>query len=86
MKDIILTYTVEIIYPKRIQDLESKVLNSAIIIKNWEHGVAKQCNISKLGMPSLEQKSVRFQTLVCQVLTVIFLCSFLGKPSHERHT
>ena len=65
MKDIILTYTVEIIYPKRIQDLESQVLNNAIIVKTWEHRVAKQCNISKLGMPSLEQKSDRFRKLVC---------------------
>ena len=79
MKDIILTYTVEIIYPKRIQDLESQVLNNAIIVKTWEHGIAKQCNISKLGMPSLEQKSDTFQKLVCQVLTIIFLCSCLGK-------
>ena len=85
MKDIILTYTVEIIYPKRIQDLESQVLNNAIIVKTWEHGIAKQCNISKLGMPSLEQKSDTFQKLVCQVLTIIFLCSCLGKPSHENH-
>ena len=46
---------------------------------------AKQCNISKLGRPSLEQKSVRFQKLVCQVLTIIFLWSCLGRPRHENH-
>ena len=60
--------------PKRIQDFESQVLNSAIIVKTWEHGIAKQCNISKLGMPSLEQKSDRFRKLVCQVLAIIFTC------------
>ena len=44
--------------PKRFQDLESQVLNSAIIVKNWNHGIMElqKCNISKLGMPSLEQK------------------------------
>ena len=36
-------------------------------------------------MPSLEQKSVRFQKLVCQVLTIIFLSSCLGRPRHEKH-
>ena len=58
------------------------MLNSTIIVKTWEHGFAKQCNISKLGMPSLEQTN---QKLVCQVLTIIFLWSCLGRPRHENH-
>ena len=41
MKGIILTYTVEILWPKRFQELESQVLNSAIIVKTWGHGIAK---------------------------------------------
>jgi hypothetical protein len=47
---------VEILYPEKFQDLESQVLNSAVIVKTWGHGVAKKCNISKLGKPSLEKK------------------------------
>ena len=61
---------VEILYPEKFQDLESQVLNSAIIVKTWGHGVAKKCNISKLGIPSLEKNP----NLVCQVLTIMFTC------------
>ena len=56
MKDINLTYTVEILYRKKNQDLESQVLNSAIIVKTWGHGVAKKRNVSRLGRPGLERK------------------------------
>ena len=43
MKDIILGkgLNVEIRYPDKFEDLESHVLNSAIIVKTWGHGVAK---------------------------------------------
>ena len=44
MKDIIVTWqgsNVETVCPKRIQDLESQVLNSAIIVKTRGHGFAK---------------------------------------------
>ena len=34
----------------------------------------QKCNISKLGMPSLQTKGVRFQTCGCQVLTIMFTC------------
>jgi hypothetical protein len=45
------------LYPEKFQDLESQVLNRAIIVKAWGHGAAKKCNISKLGvLPSLERK------------------------------
>ena len=63
MKGIILTYTVEILWPKRFQELESQVLNSAIIVKTWGHGIAK--NISKLGIPSLENMQ-DFRTLAAK--------------------
>ena len=61
MKDIILGKGLmfEILYPKKFQDLESQVLNSAIIVKTWGHGIAKKCNISKLGIPSPEKKDFR---------------------------
>ena len=42
--------------PKKFEDLESQVLNSAIIVKTWGHGVAQKCSSSRLGMPSLERK------------------------------
>ena len=64
---------VENVYPKKFQDLESQVLNSAIIVKTWGHGIAKTCDISKLGMPSLE-KNVWFHNCVCRVLTNISKC------------
>ena len=44
------------IYPKRIQDLESQVLNSAIICNHCQDLETWSCK--ELGMPSLEQKSV----------------------------
>ena len=33
--------SVETVCPKRFQGLESQVLNSAIIVKTWGHGIAK---------------------------------------------
>ena len=71
---------VEILYPEKFQDLESQVLNSAIIVKTWEHGVAKKCNISKLGIPSLEKKS---ELGLPSLDNHVHLCSCLGRPSHE---
>ena len=85
MKDINLTYTVEILYRKKNQDLESQVLNSAVICQD-------------LG--TLSCKHVTFQNLACQVLKELCkisdlwlpsldnhvpLWSRLGRPSHERH-
>ena len=32
---------VEILCPEKFQDLESQVLNSAVIVQTWGHGVAK---------------------------------------------
>ena len=79
MKDIILTYTVEIIYPKRIQDLESQVLNNAIIVKTWEHGIAKQYNISNLGnVQCLECKMLKQQAV-----HVVSLHSPVGKTYQQ---
>ncbi len=46
---------VEVLYPEKFQDLESQVLNSAIIVKAWGHGVAKKCNMSKLGFKVLKK-------------------------------
>ena len=46
---------VEVLYPEKFQDLESQVLNSATIVKTWGHGVAKKCNISKLGFKVLKK-------------------------------
>ena len=57
-------------------------MNSAIIVKTWEHGFAKQCNISKLGMPSLEQKMTDLRKWSVKSCQLFYL---LGKPSHERH-
>ena len=81
MKDIhnsSLGLMLKLITPKGFKTWKAKSYN-AIIAKTWEHGFANQCNISKLGMPSLEPKNDRFRKLVCQVLTIIFLCSCLGK-------
>ena len=64
---------VESLYPEKFQDLESQVLNSAIIVKTSGHGVARKCNISKLGKPSLE-KNARFHNCGCQVLKNISKC------------
>ena len=70
---------------KKFQDLESQVLNSAVIDQD-------------LG--TLSCKHVTFQNLACQVLKELckisdlwlpsldnhfHLCSCLGRPSHERH-
>ena len=70
---------------KKFQDLESQVLNSAVICQD-------------LG--TLSCKHVTFQNLACQVLKELckisdlwlpsldnhfHLCSCLGRPSHERH-
>ena len=75
---------VEILYPEKVQDLESQVLNSAIIVKTWRHGVAKTCNISKLVIPSLEK--IKISELGLPSLEKYFqMCSCLGRPSHERH-
>jgi hypothetical protein len=53
------------LYPEKFQDLESQVLNRAIIVKAWGHGAAKKCNISKLGvLPSLERKMQDFRSVV----------------------
>ena len=52
----LLVSNVEIIWLKSLQELESQVLNSAIIVKTWGHGIAKK-HISKLGIPSLEKVS-----------------------------
>ena len=58
-------YNVEMLYPEKFQDLESQVLNRAIIVKAWGHGAAKKCNISKLGvLPSLERKMQDFRSVV----------------------
>ena len=62
---------VEVLYPEKFQDLESQVLNSAIIVKTWGHGLNK-CDISKLGFKVL--KNVRFQNCGCQVLKNISKC------------
>ena len=70
---------VEILHPEKFQDLESQVLNSAIIVKTWGHGVAK-INISKLGIPGLEQKS---ELGLPSLETYFQMCSCLGRPSHE---
>jgi hypothetical protein len=62
-----LTYTEEILYRQKNQDLESQVLNRAIIVKAWGHGVAKKCNnITKLGMPSLEHKVLDFRNVAAK--------------------
>ena len=70
---------------KKFQDLESQVLNSAVICQD-------------LG--TLSCKHVTFQNLACQVLKelckisdlwqpslgkYVHLCSCLGRPSHEIH-
>ena len=75
---------VEILYPKRFQDLESQVLNRAIIVKTWGHGVAKNVTtFQNLGYQVLKEKC-KNQTCGCQVLTIMFTCvSCLGRPSHE---
>ena len=75
---------VEVLYPEKFQDLESQVLNSAIIVKTWGHGVAKKCNISKLGFKVL--KKCKISELWLPSLEKYFqMCSCLGRPSHERH-
>jgi hypothetical protein len=62
-----LTYTEEILYRQKNQDLESQVLNRAIIVNAWGHGVAKKCNtITKLGMPSLEHKVLDFRNVAAK--------------------
>ena len=59
-------------------------LNSAIIVKTWGHGVAKKCNISKLGFKVL--KKCKISELWLPSLEKYFqMCSCLGRPSHERH-
>ena len=75
------------LYPEKFQDLESQVLNRAIIVKAWGHGAAKKCNISKLGvLPSLARK--------CRISDLwwlpgldnhVHLCSCLARPSHAKH-
>ena len=65
---------VEILYPKRFQDLESQVLNRAIIVKTWGHGVAKNVTtFQNLGYQVLKEKC-KNQTCGCQVLTIMFTC------------
>ena len=72
---------VETVCPKRFQDLESQVLNSAIIVK-----IQTKCSSSRLGIPSLEQKRCEISELWLPSLDNHFdLCSCLGRPSHERH-
>jgi hypothetical protein len=47
--------------------LESQVLNRAIIVNAWGHGVAKKFNtITKLGMPSLEHKVLDFRNVAAK--------------------
>ena len=76
---------VESLYPEKFQDLESQVLNSAIIVKTWGHGVARKCNISKLGKPSLEKKCKISELWLPSLEKYFHMCSCLGRPSHERH-
>ena len=42
---------------KTWKDLESQVLNSAIIVKTSGHGVAKRCRSSRLGFRPVAAKS-----------------------------
>jgi hypothetical protein len=63
---------VEVLYPEKFQDLESQVLNSAIIVKTWGHGVKKNVTFQNLGSKSW--KNVRFQNCGCQVLKNISKC------------
>ena len=44
--------SVATVCPKRFQGLESQVLNSAIIVKTWGHGVAKNVTFQNLGSKS----------------------------------
>ena len=71
----------EINYPKRIQDLEGQVLNSAMIVKTWEHGLAKQYKISKLcNVQCLECK-----VLKQQAVHVVSLHSPVGKTYQQSN-
>ena len=69
-------FSVEIICPKKFQDLKNQVLNTAIIVKTSGHGVA--------DMPSLEQKRIR-TVVAAKAWKQIQLYSCLGRPSHERN-
>jgi hypothetical protein len=53
------------------QVLKSWIVQSLSRLGDME---LQKCNISKLGMPSLQTKGVRFQTCGCQVLTIMFTC------------
>ena len=57
MKDIIRGKGLMLkVFTRKFQDLESQVLNRAIIVKSWGHGGAKS-NSSRHGiLPSLERK------------------------------
>ena len=83
MKDINLTYTVEILYRKKNQDLESQVLSRAIIVKTWGHGVAKNVTFQDLANQVLKEKC-KISDLLLPILDHhVHLWSRLGKPSHE---
>ena len=46
---------VEILCPEKFQDLESQVLNSAVIVKTWGHGVAKNVTFQNLEYQVLKK-------------------------------
>ena len=83
MKDMNLTYTVEILYRKKNQDLESQVLSRAIIVKTWGHGVAKNVTFQDLADQVLKEKCKISDLLLPSLDNHVHLWSRLAKPSHE---
>ena len=88
MKDIIRGKGLMLkVFTRKFQDLESQVLNRAIIVKSWGHGVAKKVTVQDMGYCQVLKEKCKISELwwLPSLDNHVHLCSCLGRPSHERH-
>ena len=80
-------YNVEMLYPEKFQDLESQVLNRAIIVRLGDMGLQKNVTFQNLGYCQVLKEKCRISDLLWlpSLDNHVHLCSCLGRPSHERH-
>ena len=63
------------LYPEKFQDLESQVLNRAIIVRLGDMGLQKNVTFQNLGHCQALRENAGFQICGgCQVLTIMFTC------------
>ena len=75
------------LYPKKFPDLESQVLNRAIIVRLGDMGLQKNVTFQNLGYCQVLKEKCRISDLwwLPGLDNHVHLCSCLARPSHAKH-